>query len=396
MANLSVPYLVAFPGAKGPRYFWQPCRRLRAAGYRPQRVPLNWQTIAAGELEGAAMAAARAINLHVAAAGGLAAAAPAAAAVVITMAALVASFRVSKHWRVLRPTTQRSYAGCLRVIETAIGARAVAAIDAPAVGVLLGSLESTPAYALAVSRVLRLLLEFARRTGLITVNPALRPGLRAASAESAAVWPADAVAAFAAVADGMGYGSVGTAVLLNEWLGQRQADILSMPRTALREGVLHLTQHKTGARVLLPVGMVRALAARLELEDSRQLAQFGRLAPTILVNDATGRAWSESAFRRAFGLVRAAVAADVPGGFAAINRAGQVGAGELTFRLLRHTAVTRLAEAEVDLPGIAAITGHTLASVTHIVERYMVRTARAARTAFARRLAAEAGLTAAA
>ncbi len=40
-------------------------------------------------------------------------------------------------------------------------------------------------------------------------------------------------------------------------------------------------------------------------------------------------------------------------------------------------------------PLIAAISGHTLASVTSILERYVVRTAKMARAAFAKRLEAE-------
>lgn len=62
---------------------------------------------------------------------------------------------------------------------------------------------------------------------------------------------------------------------------------------------------------------------------------------------------------------------------------------DLTFMALRHTAVTRLAEAECDTQLISAISGHSLATVQSILERYMVRTSKMARLAFGKRLAAE-------
>ncbi len=46
----------------------------------------------------------------------------------------------------------------------------------------------------------------------------------------------------------------------------------------------------------------------------------------------------------------------------------------LRFNDLRGTAVTLLAEAGATVPQIASITGHTLESVTRILERYLART----------------------
>ena len=53
------------------------------------------------------------------------------------------------------------------------------------------------------------------------------------------------------------------------------------------------------------------------------------------------------------------------------------------------SAVTRNGEAEVDTKLIATISGHSLATVDTILERYMVRTSKMARAAFARRAEAE-------
>jgi hypothetical protein len=62
----------------------------------------------------------------------------------------------------------------------------------------------------------------------------------------------------------------------------------------------------------------------------------------------------------------------------------------LLLRWLRHTAVVRLAEAGVSTLGIAAVTGHAPKTVETILERYHVRTKKAARRAFTARLDAEA------
>jgi len=63
---------------------------------------------------------------------------------------------------------------------------------------------------------------------------------------------------------------------------------------------------------------------------------------------------------------------------------------DLRFMDLRHTAVTRLYEAGVDVQRIAGITGHTPDSVQAILDRhYIIRTAKAAEGAFRQRLEAE-------
>ena len=69
---------------------------------------------------------------------------------------------------------------------------------------------------------------------------------------------------------------------------------------------------------------------------------------------------------------------------------------DLYFHDLRGTAVTMLAESGATVPEIATITGHTLASVTKILERYLSRTKTLAHSAIAKlekKMADEANLT---
>ena len=56
--------------------------------------------------------------------------------------------------------------------------------------------------------------------------------------------------------------------------------------------------------------------------------------------------------------------------------------------MLRHTTVTAMADAGCELPEIGAVSGHTLQSLTTILQRYLKPTTTQAENAFAKRLAA--------
>lgn len=419
MATFRVRYLIERPGSGGlPRYFWQPSSPLRAQGWRPQRVPLDWQAytdpvalqaaaIARAEVLSAEMDAARdaaalaaqgaarsGLNVAPSAVNGPGAESPR------TLGVLMRQYEGSDVFAALAPATQRGYRQCLAKLDAWAGDAPVRAIDDVRVQKLLRALSGTPAYAAATVRVLRLLLAYGRRTGWrpwLPFNAAENPGISGAG-PSGLIWPAAAVAAFVEAADAMGRHSMGTAVLLNEWLGQREGDILRMPRTILRHGTLLVRQSKTGAGVQLPVGQVPHLAARLEREMARAGAT-GATPIAILVNEETGAPYKADNFRHVFARVRARAAAAhpsfqidhmLPGRDMADADAFTVRMCDLTFMQLRHTAVTRLAEAGCDAPLIAAITGHSLETVNSLMRRYLVRTAEQARMAFQKRMDAEA------
>lgn len=417
MAKFHTRYLICRPGRDGglPRWFWQPSSALRAEGWAAQRVPVDWETHTdAAALQRAAIARAEELNAELDAArqrNTLTGARPAQPQPGRTVAELCKAFQGSQDWTDLAPATRRGYLQCLARIEAWAGDAPVRALDAPRVQRFGQSMASTPAFANACLRVLRLLLEHGRRAGWITINPALRPRLRGTD-PSGLIWPRQAVQDFIAIADRLGYPSIGTAVAMNEWTGQRQADVLRMTRSALVNGSLLIRQNKTGAGVTLPIGMVAVLNTRVTEEIDRgrtthraavQAAiKARRPVPaepiTILVCESTGQAWKQDHFRHAFAEIRATLAKQtpsyriehlMPGRDAADQDAFTVRTSELTFMQLRHTAVTRLGEAGCDPQLISTISGHALGSVTHILERYLVRTAVMARLAFQNRLNAE-------
>lgn len=392
---MRIRFLIVKPGAAGPRFYWQPSRELRAAGWRLMRLPDD-----AAE----AAAKAEALNAEVDAwrRGESAPHAPPAVArrrqvAPWSVAALIRDYRASRWWQKLAPATRRHYAWALEAIEDWAGDMPARAITPPAVQAWHDSLcrrvegrgrgrrvVETPAKAAAALRVLRLLLQVGVRLGYLSQNPASRPGLVLRRQREPVLWRPEQVAHMVAVADALGWRSVGTAILLNAWIGQRVSDVLALPPWSPEAGSLVLRQGKTGRRVALPIHLVPALVERLRAEATRPGAV--RSATHLLLHDRTGRPWQLSTFEHVFAEVREAAVRGLP----AAGLPPMPECARLLFRELRHTAVTRLHEAGVDDLGIAGITGHTPGSVRAVLDRhYLVRTERAAAEAFRRRMETE-------
>jgi len=396
MAKIKVPYLVAKPGAAGKiRHYWQPTSSLKECGWRSTTLS-NDPATAIGE--------AQAINArldawrqgedlpeH---------AAPSTATARGTLDHVIE--RYQRHWRFarLKPSTRKGYAEKMRVLAAWGGEDPVGSITAASISEFYEAMYfaddactvlRTPAKANAVIRMLHIVLEFARRPmGLIDDNPADRPGLIGIEAPGI-IWPRAAIAPFVAAADANGAHSIGTAVILNEWLGQRQGDILTLPRDLCQAGGFVLTQAKTNARVKLPLSVVPALEARVKAEISRQ-DDKALAGMTLLLDETTGLPYKRDHFQKRFAAIRAIFAAAHP----SFDMDWETAEGEerletrrLCFFHLRHTAVTRLSEAECTPQLIASITGHSIKTVETITDRYLVRTADLARTAFEKRLAKE-------
>jgi integrase len=397
MARKRIRYLTERTGPTGPRYFWQPSTALRVQGWQLTRLPDDFaQAVAAAEQLNARVDAWRAGTGEgprgeppgqapgKAAAGKMPRIAPG------SVDALISAYRASRFWLRLSPKTQCFYAWCLEKISAWAGDAPASAITPALVERFYQRLQvsgerdrkETPAKAAAVIRVLRLLLEAGRRLEVtpgvpyVTTNAAARPGLTVKRQREPRLWSAEDIAAMVAAADRLGWRSVGTAILLNSWIGQRLSDVLALPRWDVTGGALVFRQSKTGRTVSLPVHLVPALVERLTAEAARPGAV--QSATHALVHDVTGKPWRADTFGHVFGQVRAEAAKTRP------ECAG------LWFMELRHTAVTRLHEAGVDALGIASITGHSEAGVLAILGRhYLVRTARAAERAFRQRLAIE-------
>jgi len=371
MATFKIRYFVEKPDG---RCYWQPANALRRQGWQPRRLPAERQ---------AAILEAERLNGELDAWRSQASS-PAPAGILPprelarTLAALVTRWKASDDWKELAPKTRTTYLYCLEAILAWSGDAPAASLTGELVRKFYKALaRKTPGKAHATVRVLRTLLQHGMRLDWIKVNPAARPGL-VDTARKGRLWSKAAIAAFVAAADRLGWHSVGTAVLLNEWIGQREGDVIRLSRAQYRDGTIHVRQAKTGAEVALPVGLVPHLVARLEAELQRA-AKLKVQPTTLLVCETTAAPWKEYHFRHVVQQIRAAAVATCPE------------LADLWFMHLRHTAITRLAEAGCSNGLIATISGHSQSTVQLMIDRYMIRTAAMARAAFQARLDKERG-----
>ena len=138
------------------------------------------------------------------------------------------------------------------------------------------------------------------------------------------------------------------ALILAMHTGQRQGDLRRLPWSAYDGTRITLKQSK-GGRIV----SVRCTAALRTMLDRMVTEKRGLL----ILTTSTGRAWTKRYFNEHWN-----------------EAAKAAGITDLHFHDLRGTAVTMLAEAGCTVPEIAAVTGHSLKHVTHILELYLSRT----------------------
>lgn len=411
MANASekIPYLISQPG-KGDarRWHWQPGKVLRAAGWRPERLPDGAPTVRVRQgrkvylAPAEAVARAKKINAQVDAwrRGEAPPVTQAEGARKLKgsyargqLGHLLQLYEASQRFTDRKPKTQRFYGWIMRVLEQWGGKYPLLSIDGKRIDVLYRAVAKThPTKAAAIVRFLRVLLKFASFEKLPIVvdlegKNAARQVIITTEVPPLRIWSDAAITAFVAAADtsdqwhpsGVCWHSVGTAVLLNSWMAQREADIIALDRAAWVPGKgIHIEeQQKTGAEVFLPIAMVAHLNGRVEQELARQ-ADRGLAGTKLLLCESTGSHWKEDYFRQIVRDIRLHAAATAPE------------LRDTEFRHLRHTGITRLKEAGVDIEDIAAISGHSPSGIRELFKRhYLARTTKRAEQAFAKRMGAE-------
>lgn len=205
------------------------------------------------------------------------------------------------------------------------------------------------------------------------------------------LWTPDALAFHVEAADRMGLYSIGTGMTLNYWLGQRVGDLIKVPPDPLdRDGWFRLRQNKTGTWVTIDASIVPQVVQRIQ-EERRRQRERGVIGATLILCERDNKPYKRDRFIRTVAEVRAKVAEEWPA-FDPDPKdllAEQIPTKTLHFRFLRHTAVTRLIEAGVEVPMIANITGHSPATIYQILQSYQIHTAETTRQALARRVAFE-------
>lgn len=390
MSRHTIRHLVEKPGAHGPRWYWQPSAKLRGEGWRPQRLLANSLAHA--------MELAEQLNADVDARRASIPTGKAAKAPAGSVLAMITAYKASKWWPA-GERTRRDYGHYLDAIAAWAGDQPARAVTPRAVQAFHTAMERrtegkgrhrrtihTPARAAAAVRVLSALFSAGVRLGFVATNPALRAGISVERQREPVLWSRAQLDHLVATADAMGWRSHGTAMLLNYWCGQRQADVLALAPWSLEQGAIVLKQRKRGRRVSLPVHLVPELVTRLEQERGRNSTVAS--LTHLLLHEGTGRPWQSYTFTHTFAEIRAKAAA----GDAKLGLPPMPSCAKLRWMELRHTAVTALKAAGLDALAIASITGHTAQSVQAILDRhYLVRTSEQAEHAFKARLAKEQG-----
>lgn len=357
--KLKVPYLKWREGR--PR--WEPGPKLRKAGWKGQDLrddSSKWLDL------NAAIDAARKLNDEVTewrATGAMRRRTSAPKRPSRTIGHLWDVWQASPKFLRLAPRTRADYRNKMAVCLAEFGEIPVLAIEKAHLYRWWEELHATRGHAMAngILAVVRVMLSHASRIGWRPDNPARELGLDTVRPRQV-FWLPEEVTAIVEAADRIGEPSVGDAVILALHSGQRQGDVLAMPMRIFDEQRIRLSQLKMRSRggALIDAPMTPALSQRIAAMRARRNATVVDLGAPLIARESTGKPYDVDSYRKAFRRARVAAAKDCPS------------IADKRFQDLRDTAVTRLALAGCELPQIAAITGHSLSSITSIIKHYLV------------------------
>lgn len=269
-----------------------------------------------------------------------------------TVNAAIVGYYSSGQYRKLRPITKAGYRRILESFRVKHGDKRIALMERKHVKMLLDEKADTPEAARNLLRTLRVLLNHAVEMGMRIDNPALGIRLGRRKGDGYHTWTEQEIAQFE-VCHPIG-SRARLALALGIYSGQRRTDVVALGPRHIRDGVLYVTQSKTGAQLAIPV--------------HPDLAAIIEATPIPITNT-----FLMTSFGRPF----------TSHGFGAWFRARCDEAGlrpECAFHGLRKAACRRLAEAGASANVIAAISGHkSLSQVEHYTKQ--ADQARLARTA---------------
>lgn len=281
-----------------------------------------------------------------------------------TFETLIADWRGSQEWKDNKPRTNRGYDDSIREIVAWADAMKPNPTNITALGVekFLAIYDDRPTTRYHVRKALRLVMKQAVRRKWRTDNPV--DEVRVAMPKSrVAIWEESDVETYAWAAIAAGNPDL-AAIILTEWeIGQRLTDVVLFRRGAEylpAEGVFSFDQSKTANPVAIPVSdRLRGVLTHIERAGSMYLFH----------DRGTGRAFRDvDRLSHVFEDVRTRFVIPAEG-------------RHLVLRALRHSCVVQLARAGCTVPEIAAITGHSPASVQEILKVYLPRDSTVARNA---------------
>jgi Phage integrase family len=334
------------------RWYWDPPDRLRRA--------LNLKTVALGADQGNAWAYAAKLNAEHLQLGPT-------AARVGSVRWVFAKFLESERAKSLADSTRRDYKWLAERVIQPVRVGSLLVADMPAMGIKarhadriyeLIAQERGHATGHYATRFARRVWKWAARRELVdATNPWAGMELRSLPKRTQ-LWTPELVRDVVAAAEKGGRPSLGLATVLGYWLGYRQADILGLTWTALKEGFVETA--KTGRR--LPVDVT----AYPELEAA--LRGLDRTSTQVVIREGSSGPYQRHTFSHEWRAV--ADAAGVP--------------RTLQFRDLRATALTELADSGADIIPMSTHSGH---QTVQMARRYARPTADQFRAAAEKRVA---------
>lgn len=256
-----------------------------------------------------------------------------------SLAWLIAEYRASSRYRRLKPATKASYERYLRELVKGRENAAWLSVERATVIALREKHQDSPRRANYYVQLLSILGEVAIDKGIRRDNPAKGVNKLEGGAGWRA-WEPDELLWFEGLCPP---GPLRLAYMLALYTGQREADVLAMTWRSIdkAEGVIEVTQSKTGATVWIPIH--ETLQEELDAAERRGFH---------IVSTEAGRRYTLDGFKS---LWRRMVL--------------EAGLDGVTFHGLRKNATAALAEAGCTTEQIKAVTGHKTDAMVSLYTR---------------------------
>ena len=270
---------------------------------------------------------------------------------------LIWQYRKSPEFAKLKPRTKADYIKQLDFIQERFGSLSLKAMGNHSISKHIYAWRDSRADSARQAdygiQVLKLLLSWGLKRGLVEHNRAAGVEALYDSDRSESIWSQAQIDAFIKVAPE----TLRRALIVALETGQRQADLVRLSRGAVEKNVIRLTQRKGQVPVTIPISpLLRKCLDQMPPSDA-----------TTIYTKQNGLPWDEKAngFRSAWR--KASAKAGVKG---------------VTFHDLRGTFATRRLAEGWSIPEVAMCTGHSLrdlASLERYVDRQVIADASAAR-----------------
>lgn len=259
-----------------------------------------------------------------------------------TLSWLVKEYTSGADYQKLSPSTKRDYERMMGVILVKFGTLPVPALEARGARRLFldwrDEMSATPRSADLHLTVLARMLSWAKNREIIIRNPLEKVGKLHKASRKDIIWMPSQVNKFLHQAAP----HLADVVRLALWTMQRKGDVLGLTTLAYNDGLLWITQAKTGARVRIkPADEIKPLLRKAKEENRTR----------ILLNS-FGEVWTSSGFDTSFR-----------------KEMKRLEISGVTFHDLRGTAITYAYAHGLDIERIAEISGHSKSECETIIRK---------------------------